>query len=242
MAAIRNCLAPLALCLALVPCAPAVAAQRHSVLVHGERLDIIDRNGLAIWQGDILLGRTADLVEATRIAELEGPASPLAKGTGLGSATGRWPRGPSGLVEIPYVIEADPQGGVPPAIVEFNRVMAGFMRAVPRGTQADYVAFNFDANDTTGPCFSSIGRVGGRQQIAGASNCDVGRLLHEIGHALGLFHEQEHIDRDAYVTIDMSAVDPQLASNYVPAIDSRSHGPGRSCITAQRDSPSTAAC
>ena len=156
--------------------ASALAAQRHAILFHGERLEIVDRGGLAIWQGDIVLGRTAELLEATRLADLQGGgAHPSAKGTGLGTATGRWPRGGSGLFEIPYVIENDPDAGVPPAIAAFNQQLAGFARAVPRAAEADYVAFSFDASDTTGPCFSSIGRVGGRQLIGGSRPHQVGR-------------------------------------------------------------------
>lgn len=206
--------------------ATALAAERHSVLKGGERFEIVDRGGLAIWQGDIVIGRTAELVEATRKADLLGAeAIPGAKSTGLGASGGRWPRGSSGLFELPYVIEIDPEGRVPPAIEEFNRETAGMFRAVPRTTEPDYVAFTFDADDKTGPCFSSIGRVGGRQVIAGASNCAVGRLVHEMGHALGLFHEQERADYARWITIDLAAVDPELAHNYVPAVNTRDLGP-----------------
>ena len=106
----------------------------------------------------------------------------------------------------------------------FNQQLAGFARAVPRTAQADYVAFTFDASDTTGPCYSSIGRVGGRQLIAGARNCSVGRLVHEMGHAMGLFHEQERSDSSRWVTIDIAGVDPSLAYNYVPAVNTRDLG------------------
>ncbi len=212
--------------LVLILCsASALAAQRHAILFHGERLEIVDRGGLAIWQGDIVLGRTADLLEATRLADLQGGGSlPSGKGTGLGTATGRWPRGSSGLFEIPYVIENDPDAGVPPAIAAFNQQLAGFARAVPRAAEADYVAFSFDASDTTGPCFSSIGRVGGRQSIGGARNCSIGRLVHEMGHAMGLYHEQERSDSSRWVTIDVAGVDPSLAYNYIPGVNTRDLG------------------
>ena len=212
-----RCLAALLLALASLA---AGAAERHSVLYGGERIEVVDRGGLAIWQGDIVVGTTAELLEITRKADLLGAAAfPSGKGTGVGAASGRWPRGASGLFEIPYVVEEDPQGRVPPAIDAFNQLMAGMFRAVPRTTQSDYVAFAFTTD--TGPCFSNVGRIGGRQVIGGARNCAVGTLLHEIGHALGLFHEQERGDRRDWITLDLAAVDPEFASNYVGVANQR---------------------
>ncbi|CEF59844.2 Astacin-like metalloendopeptidase, partial [Strongyloides ratti] len=59
-------------------------------------------------------------------------------------------------------------------------------------------------NDTT--CSSSIGLVNSNkpQNITLSKNCykTVGYILHEIGHALGLIHEQSRRDRDYYVEIN----------------------------------------
>ena len=51
--ALAICSAALLLVLAALP---ASAAERHSVVHGDQRLEIIDREGLAIWQGDIILG------------------------------------------------------------------------------------------------------------------------------------------------------------------------------------------
>jgi hypothetical protein len=53
-------------------------------------------------------------------------------------------------------------------------------------------------------CTSHVGRVGtGRQNItvADGSHCDKSGIIHEIGHAAGLFHEHSSENRDRYVTI-----------------------------------------
>ena len=51
-------------------------------------------------------------------------------------------------------------------------------------------------------CSSSIGRQGGIQFLSIADTCDeMGIIMHEFMHALGVAHTQSRRDRDEYVTI-----------------------------------------
>jgi hypothetical protein len=74
----------------------------------------------------------------------------------------------------------------------------GFTFKLRTSSTPDYVAVG-DYNDG---CSSIVGRKGGRQDLVIGSTCSVGNAIHEIGHAVGLDHEQSRADRDTYVTVN----------------------------------------
>ena len=73
-------------------------------------------------------------------------------------------------------------------------------------------------------CSSSLGMRGGRQTINLASGCGRGSIVHEICHALGVFHEQSRPDRGGSIIINWGNIesgrshnfDSEIAHNYGP--------------------------
>jgi hypothetical protein len=175
----------------------------------------VERDGLAITEGDIVLGPAAALAQ-----QRHGPL-PL-KALIVDDQSVLWPVGTSGAHEVPFTYEAGPEANINAAIAQFNALFPGIIQWVPRAAQPDYVAFNLVG--PPGSCFSGIGRTGGRQTIGGTTTCSVGALLHEMGHAVGFWHTQADAAQGSFLDIRYAAMDPRWIAQYTPQFDARQVG------------------
>ena len=64
-------------------------------------------------------------------------------------------------------------------------------------------------------CSSPVGAYSTRANtIYLAVGCSTGSTIHEIGHSMGLLHEQMRKDRDEYVVVDLAQVTPGYTGNF----------------------------
>ena len=64
-----------------------------------------------------------------------------------------------------------------------------------------------------------MGRKGGEQYLSLGmphQSCynHVGVVIHDLGHAIGFFHEQSRTDRDQYVRIEWDNIKPSALDNF----------------------------
>lgn len=160
------------------------------------------KNGRAIYQGDIILDH---LQPMPRASAADGGAQP--QSVGIAYPSTMWPKVGS-VYQVPYVITSD--GGdtnLVPAINQFNSTFTGLIQWVARTTETNYVNIDLNSFDGTGECEATEGDANiGPQPMTGSGACTLATILHEMGHEIGLYHEQSRSDRDTYITVNYQSV------------------------------------
>ncbi|CAM2733265.1 Dot/Icm T4SS effector Zinc-dependent metalloprotease LegP [Legionella worsleiensis] len=169
--------------------------------VLGSRTVIYEQiNEFAVVEGDILIGKVSHLNNQGAII------TPKAGGT-------RWPNG-----IIPYEIDEElpfrNKLAIYQAIDHWQRnTHLEFLELTSKNryNHKDYISF-IHAEGTT--CSSYVGKKGGKQEINLAPRCTTMNTVHEIGHALGLWHEQSRSDRSSYVRILWENIEDEHKHNF----------------------------
>jgi predicted Zn-dependent protease len=152
-------------------------------------------NGHVVVDGDMILSRDDDF---------DGVAS-VQQGVAAVTSSGLWPNG-----VVPYVIDpALPnQARVTQAIAVWNTKTN--VKFVARTNQSTYVLIRPGSG-----CSADVGyRAGSVRKVNLANNCSTGNTIHELGHIVGLWHEQSRSDRDTFLEVKWANVQPGMEHNF----------------------------
>ena len=171
------------------------------------KLPFIINDGDATYQGDIVIGSGEELSSViSGTATLQSVGGVESFGVITRSAKRRWPGATMRFMVSPSLPD---KGRVYKAIQMWEAT--GTVKFVellsPSGNYVEFVEATV--------CNSKVGMAGGKQEIKLASGCPTGSVAHEIGHALGLLHEQSRDDRDERVEVLFENIVDGMEHNFL---------------------------
>ncbi|AVR47532.1 peptidase M12 [Christiangramia fulva] len=180
---------------------PGSKGEVMNIYYAGRKMPVKRTSTHFIYQGDILLPSNGISKSQEKLVYEKGE-TPASKS--VARTSGYWPNN-----TVYYEIDSKlpDQSRVYDAISHWEANTN--INFVERSSESNYIYFTPGSG-----CSSYIGMVGGKQDLILADACSTGNAIHEIGHALGLWHEQSRVDRDKYITIHFDNIESGKEYNF----------------------------
>lgn len=168
----------------------------------GNKIPVEKMNENFVYQGDIMLSNDMVSYEPVKLVFEKGEKPPANKS--VARTSGRWPNN-----TVYYSIDSN----LPDKSRVYNAISHWEAKTnldfVERTDQRNYLHFIPGAG-----CSSYVGMVGGEQAVTLSEYCTTGNAIHEIGHSIGLWHEQSRVDRENYITINYDNIQSGRDHNF----------------------------
>lgn len=153
-----------------------------------------------LLNGDIIMG---DDLPRTKIYVRTDPR---------GIPVNLWPSGYIPVMIGDDVIKWDMYQSVMQALTTLNNNTN--VRFKPYAGESDYIKIDMYLDDPNLGGFSAVGRQGGEQVLFLNKNMPESVVVHEMLHALGMWHEQSRSDRDNFVKVNLDNVKEEYKHNF----------------------------
>lgn len=161
------------------------------------------RDNRVIFQGDIVLSKVSDL---TIFDRFRATAESFGLGFGFSSRDHKWPMG-----VIPYTYRQELEEIVVAAIDHWQAKTP--IRFVPyTGEQSAFVLFSDEGGFNSSP----IGYKPGLNTVTLVPGVSLGTAIHEIGHLVGLWHENCRVDHEQHIKIHWENISEEFHDQFRP--------------------------
>ncbi len=205
--------------------APGRKGEVKTITIGGKPFTYEVIDGLAIYQGDMILGTEAQVAQmAARAAKSGIKPQGVGCSEGIGGDFGwsctRWPGG-----RIPFTFAND-WGSEANNITMRTRILqaiAHWEEHTNLDLYQDPGGPNKLVFKNSGGCSSFVGRrddiFNESQDVNLNMGCDLSAVIHEIGHAVGLYHEHSREDRNSFVQVLWGNIEDGRGHNFDRRVD-----------------------